>query len=858
MVNISDEQNTALHAIYHLRWAREGSETFEVQRARLLDRVTQLLERMTNNPRLHVLLDGQTVLLEDVAGVRPDLVTLLVIYNAGGRLGIGPWYVRVDEALVSGESLVRNLLMGRASAQQYGMNTLPAAYSPGLYGHVAQLPQILRGFGIDAAFLPHGAPLPHAPFRWEGPDGSAVLVVNDTSLEAHTLSETLEDQRAAEPNGPFLWVHDALEDVSPPANAAVTLTDSSLPAYFKALRQQTPDSARPALKGELRLQGLREHAYLLPGTLSTRMHLKQASGRMQALLTYTAEPLLALALTHGKPAFADNLRAMLNHSWRLLLKNQAYTALNGTSCDAAHREHEIRSQHAEDSAAQVIDGALRALPGRFNPAAPSDLQTYIVVWNPNNWEVDQVVQAPLKIPPGTHPLELVSPDGADVIFSWALTDTPENGPVCGVLSFKCAVQPVGYAAFTLKLSDTEAYVYAVRTTGTRIHAVPDPVVLAVEDGKLITRVVEPPVYDVNGDVVRPANEQELIVDMLRFFDGGDAGDVYTYDPPAADAIIAADLLSDVQQESGALYQRLILRHRLRVAPSLRPDRSRGRGVKLIELTTTATMYDYMPGVYFRTTFENTASDHRLRAHLRTGIHSDEVLAKSAFGVVTRKIREDGALYPTGPNREGIAHTYPMSGLCAVQDETSGMALLARGLTEFEAISEDGQVTLALTLLRAVGWRGRSDLRTRTAALSPLLAVPEAQMQRTMSAEYALIPVWRNDPTLMRMEREYNAPLQAFQYSQPPDVKAYSYLNIEDNGGLILTALKPPQTGKGWIVRLFNPTQQVIEARVIPNGKLSAVEVVNLAEETQSALPVEQNSVQISVEPHKIITLRLLF
>src|SRR5262245_28325069 len=112
----------ALHVVSRIYWEREGRDTFEVQRARLLDTLARLAGRMADDQKLYVLLGGQTVILEDVAAVRPDLVALLSIYNATGRLGIGPWYVQVDEALVSGESLIRNLLAGRADAQKHGLN----------------------------------------------------------------------------------------------------------------------------------------------------------------------------------------------------------------------------------------------------------------------------------------------------------------------------------------------------------------------------------------------------------------------------------------------------------------------------------------------------------------------------------------------------------------------------------------------------------------------------------------------------------------------------------------------------------------------------------------------------------------
>jgi alpha-mannosidase/mannosylglycerate hydrolase len=340
---------------------------------------------------------------------------------------------------------------------------------------------------------------------------------------------------------------------------------------------------------------------------------------------------------------------------------------------------------------------------------------------------------------------------------------------------------VGYAAYTVQLSRERDYIFPVRSPGAVITSVPDSITLAVENERLVTKVVQQPVFDAGGQVISERGEQVLISDLLRFFDGGDAGDVTTYDPPRVDVIAQADLMADTQVESAALYDRLILHHRLRVAPSLRADHIRVRGLKLIDLTTTATLYTDMPGVYFHTTFENSVADHRLRAHLKTGIRSEDVLADSAFGVESRRAVVAGPAFPEEPNLEGAVSTYPMHSLCAVQDESAGMALLARGLPEFEAVPEDGQLTLALTLVRAVGWLSRGDVRTRTAALGPTLAVPGAQCQRAIAAEYALIPTWPNDPTLLRTGCEFSATLQVYQYSQPPEEKQRSYLSVEGEG-----------------------------------------------------------------------------
>ena len=110
-----------LHIITHLQWEREGERTFDQQRAELLDTLAHLVQYMQddtdNSPPLrHFLPGGQTILLDDIASVRSNLLTALVEYNTGGRLGIGPWYIQTDGMLAGGESLVRNLLLGQADA----------------------------------------------------------------------------------------------------------------------------------------------------------------------------------------------------------------------------------------------------------------------------------------------------------------------------------------------------------------------------------------------------------------------------------------------------------------------------------------------------------------------------------------------------------------------------------------------------------------------------------------------------------------------------------------------------------------------------------------------------------------------
>jgi hypothetical protein len=55
-----------------------------------------------------------------------------------------------------GESLVRNLLLGRRVCRRFGVDPSGAGYLPDSFGHPAQLPQILAGFGIGTFLFSRG------------------------------------------------------------------------------------------------------------------------------------------------------------------------------------------------------------------------------------------------------------------------------------------------------------------------------------------------------------------------------------------------------------------------------------------------------------------------------------------------------------------------------------------------------------------------------------------------------------------------------------------------------------------------------------------------------------------------------
>lgn len=103
-----------VHIISHTHWDREWYLSFPKFRNRLVDLVDNLLALLEGDPQFKYFhLDGQTIMLQDYLQLRPSQAARLKKQIAAGRIIIGPWYLQNDELLTSGESTVRNLLLGR-------------------------------------------------------------------------------------------------------------------------------------------------------------------------------------------------------------------------------------------------------------------------------------------------------------------------------------------------------------------------------------------------------------------------------------------------------------------------------------------------------------------------------------------------------------------------------------------------------------------------------------------------------------------------------------------------------------------------------------------------------------------------
>ncbi|MBN1580908.1 MAG: alpha-mannosidase, partial [Anaerolineae bacterium] len=354
--------------VSHTHWDREWYQPFEEYRIRLVQLIDKLLHILDHDPGYkYFMLDGQTIVLDDYLAIRPQNRPKIERYVQSGRLLIGPWHILPDEFLVSGESTIRNLLVGAQMCRQFGDGIHSARMDvgniPDPFGHISQLPQILRGFDIDSAVFTRGVSGAKNEFTWLAPDGTGILVIHQQygygnasdmpNDEAMFIARTQQivDQLSPTATTPHLLAMNGSDHVEPmpelpallaAADAALPEVDvrhGTLPQFIAAVRAANPgrlgSTALETRSGEMR-SGAK--APLLPGVLSARMWIKQRNAASETLLTAWAEPAAALAELTGAPLDLHAQSALVRQAWHYLLQNHPHDSICGCSIDQVHKE----------------------------------------------------------------------------------------------------------------------------------------------------------------------------------------------------------------------------------------------------------------------------------------------------------------------------------------------------------------------------------------------------------------------------------------------------------------------------------------------------------------------------------------
>jgi alpha-mannosidase len=368
----------------------------------------------------------------------------------------------------------------------------------------------------------------------------------------------------------------------------------------------------------------------------------------------------------------------------------------------------------------------------------------------------------------------------------------------------------------------------------------------------------------DGSLTVTDKETGLVLEGInRFVDGGDRGDEYTFCAPERNTIVdtpsAPPSIRRLDDGLGLALEIDLLYHLPRCLD--RGDRST-RSAEMVELpiSSRVTLTPGVRRIEFETTLDNSAEDHRLRVHFPTPIITDRSWAESHFDVVERPIA-----LPTGTEAwaEQPVGTHPQLTFVDVSDGQRGVLLANRGLPEYEVLpgSKDAAgVSLALTLLRCVGWLSRGDLHNRDGHAGPAEPTPAAQCPGLNTFHYALVPHVGNYLSAYQEAHAFNAPLRAvYADGQDGPLPPHGSLLEISPAAALLTALKPPEEGEGLVVRLYNAAPVQVEAQLKLWRAFRECALVRLSEsEAVRTLAENADVVCLPLRAREIATLRFRF
>jgi glycosyl hydrolase family 38/alpha mannosidase-like protein len=777
-----------------------------------------VLELLESDERMCFTLDGQLATVDDYLAIRPEAADRVRALVESGRLAIGPWQTLVDEFLVGGETICRNLEAGLARAAELG-GAMLVGYLPDSFGHVAQMPQILRSAGIDTAVVWRGVPaaIGSHRFAWSSPDGSTV---------------TAEYLPAGYGNAAYLFDTDppglpAFEQEMTPwfgrdPILAMVGTDHMPP--LDGLPDRVPADARigtvsgyldletrgsvDAWTGELR-SGAR--ANLLPGVVSARIDIKQACARAERALERYAEPLRAL---YGGDEQAGRF---LDEAWSRVLQNAAHDSICGCSADEVSAQVLVRYAEAE----QIGRGLTQRVVDRIAADAPAG--SFVVV-NPSPFPRTDLVELDVAVPDAWEAVALELPDGSRVPAQEVRRREPVlwerrvdasqvheqlRRRIHGRELFGLVLNGIRLEgdALTLEVDDVAdpesldvggllRDIASLASSGTwtlRIEARARRVVVA--------NVPVPPlghatVRPVRGTAAPRARPEPL--PTIRIVRGRDVGDSYNYAPPADDVLVdIPDHEERLTIESGPVRT---------VALDRRTYRWDGELVRVdivVELRVGEAF------VRVRIELDNPCDDQRVRVHVPLDEPAWTSRAEGQFAVVERPRT------PEGGHGEVPVGTYPASAfVCAGR-----IALLLEHVTEYELLHDE----LALTVLRSTGLISRSDNPYRDDPAGPEVPIPAAQLRGRHSFSFAWLP---DDGDVVRQAERFRLPFVAAP-GRGPDGPLREHAGPELDGA-VLSSLRRRDGG--------------VDARVV--------------NETPAAAAVRFGDAAFELDPWEIRTLRL--
>ena len=746
---------------------------------------------------------------------------------------IGGMWVEPDLNMPDGESLVRQILVGKRYFQKNFGVDVKIGWNPDSFGYNWQLPQIYKKSGMDyfvtqkLLWAHEFTTFPYKLFWWQAPDGSRLLTYFPHDYAGGIDAESLgKDVSVWMPSiyGPKLTDHpemmhlygvgdhgggptrvmlDNADWLRAPDAVFPKLQFSFARDFFNDMEQKLPTMQVPTWDGELYFQYHR-------GVFTTQAETKRRIRRSEENVL-NAEKFASFAALYGRPYPQDGMLRV----WKNLLFDHFHDIMPGSGIAVNYLDAKRNLETVDRAANDVTFGSLREIAAHVNTEGEG---VPVLLFNSLSWPRTEVTEIEAQLPVPAKQIEVVDSKGKPAETQLLSLDPATHRAKFLLLS---STPSLGYQTYFVRGAANAPAVHsmlkasrdALENEFIRVKIDPQTgCMTSLFDKRSSTESLAPAETDTGG----PKNA--TCANLLQtFVDKPKQWDAWNIDADFEKQHWDLDKADEVKLiESGPLRAVIEIRNHFQNSTFVRD----------------VTLYAGVPRVDVKTNVEWHEKHILLKVAFPLSAHNDKATFEIPYGSVER---------PTTRNTpaEKAQFEVPSQRWADISDGTHGFSLLNDCKYGYDA---KGNV-LRLSLLRSPEW--------------PDPHADEGHHEFT----YSLYPHgggWKEALTIRRgYELNYKLLALPFGKHQGSLAPEHSFVQVP-NDDVIVTAVKKAEDENALVLRYYEWAGKQGDITLqLPPGAQSAAET-NLVEKPIGDLPVSNGSVKVPTKPYEIKTIKVQF
>lgn len=653
----------------------------------------------------------------------------------------------------------------------------------------------------------------------------------------HILALNMEDN-----DEPYKYLPELIEDMNK-LYPDIQIEQCSMDDYMAQIKA-VKGYKKATHHGELRYTTMEYNNFnaLLGATHSSRIKIKLLNDECENNLLNIAEPLASYAAAYGK----EYPRTNIDRAWEYLLKCHAHDSICGAAVDRAHEDMMYNFSLAKTVAEECANRSCTALYSHIN-TKKNFLSTdhTLTVFNTLPFARKEVIEIVIDTPKSKGQAVDIGVGGAsDVGDFYDIVDEKGNKVPYVELSrddisigveremdtkaikfnadrkhilVEVEVPQNGFKTYALRFRQPE-FAYDPQI-------IPSRKLIARDNGVLENEFIK---VEINSDGTFDLTDKisgRKMPKQLYFTDDGEVGSAHISVKPKHNATYTTlgNNAKITMLESNTLRGVYKIDLTLSIPAEATIDGvDRTRQFKDLPISTIITLEKGSKFLRLKTTLVNEIRDHKLVMNFPSHVYdADWVDCESAWDVAHRTINHKD----TKDNFDQYLPFQPMQNFVDVSDGKNGLAVLTKGLREYE-VDDDTNRTIKITLIRtqraymtANGKMNIDELDKYTGQHS----------FGKMVYEYSLYPHQGNFEDALVWNTAYQAktPLKAIQGvaidGELPDTASFFTVNPERK--IMISAIKQAEDGNGITLRVYNTTNETLPMTIetiLPAAKVERV------------------------------------